>query len=144
MKERRETYEINDFWTPKSYTVDKITEEMVSLIEEEFLFTLPEGAVIDHISIVRARESTGICHIKGEFSPEDFIEHYAHFKVDEPVQQLKSSISLSVSGFSDHWASVSLNNNGSTTEIIISRRGGVSNELLKHAYVRKGLGNLVF
>lgn len=138
---------ISDYWTPKSYTLNKIPESFVATIEKEFLFRLPENAVIDRISVIQAREITSTCYIKGTITPEEFLDQYVDFMIGEKSTQLDDEITYSISGFSDHpddKASVSFKTTENITRITIQRSGGISNELMQQAEVHKGKDNLIF
>lgn len=137
--------QVVDYWTPKSYTLSGVTGDNVSLVEKEFLFRLPENSVIDHVSVIKARESTSICHIKGSFTPEEFLSQYADFSVEKKSDSSTELLTYSIiSGFSDYRASVSFEVNETTTTVTITKRGSIADRLLKNAEVHKGQENLIF
>lgn len=114
---------------PKLYCVDsliqEIDDELCNKLEKEFLFTLPENAFIEKVSLGE-RENAFTCCIEGEFEPEEFIEKHINFIIGEKSYE-NGEMRYKINGFpeqsEDNGASLRFEKSKSGTRAIIFKHG---------------------
>lgn len=112
-----QTYEL------KVWELTDFSDELVSKVQEEFLFTLPENASIEYIKLAEGKELVVSCCITGDFSFDDFISEKVRFNVDYPYSYMEGMETYRISGFDTTYAIVGLITEEPQTKVIIAKKG---------------------
>lgn len=118
---------------PSAYSLSSFDKEMVTKVEAEFLFTLPENAFINYVTYTTGvgRGKLARCSVTGIFTSNEFMNEYVQFEIGSKITNAQSA--FEINGFPKAQNGVDAvleftENYGQTTAII--QKGGLRDKSL--------------
>lgn len=131
--------EIYYYATPKRFVLDTFSDELISSIEKEFLFSLPNEATIEYISVTDGKDIMSRCVVKGDFNEDQFISENAIFTVIEKLNDKDNSNRISgfPNAFENMYATLQFDKEQTIMHVTIKKRGVIDKNIEEALIKRK-------